>query len=237
MKGESAPPWLELLLSTEFFTACTIHLHSPRNECNLFCIDCETPQAAFCYYCRSCHHSSHHVIQIRRSSYHDVVKVSELEDILDISNVQTYVINSARVVFLNERPQLRGCGASAIKSSSSSSSSYNCETCSRVLLDAFRFCSLGCNLTGMKRDDGIVVAENGIACNDKDIDNGGNNGTTNTSCNGKDIEIGEINGTTTNNASEDEICSGASEDKEMPSSTRVVRRHRRKGIPRRAPFF
>lgn len=76
-----------------------------------------------------------------------MVKVSELEDILDISNVQTYVINSARVVFLNERPQLRGCGVLAIKSSPSSLSSYNCETCSRVLLDAFRFCSLGCNVS------------------------------------------------------------------------------------------
>ena len=82
--------------------------------------------------------------QIRRSSYHDVVRVAELHDILDISDVQTYVINSATVVFLNERPQQRGCGVSAVKASSSS---YNCECCNRVLLDAFRFCSLGCSVS------------------------------------------------------------------------------------------
>ncbi|KAF0916625.1 hypothetical protein E2562_007909, partial [Oryza meyeriana var. granulata] len=238
MKGEYVPPWLELLLSTQFFTTCINHLHSPRNECNLFCIDCQTPQGAFCYYCRSCHHPSHRVIQIRRSSYHDVVKVSELEDILDISNVQTYVINSARVVFLNERPQLRGCGVSTIKSSSLLSSSYNCETCSRVLLDAFRFCSLGCNLIGIKRDNETIAVKNGMACKEKDIDISGSNGTTaKTGCNGKGTKIGNNNGTTANTTSEDEICSNASNNKEVPSSTRVVHRHRRKGIPRRAPFF
>uniref|UniRef100_A0A0E0JJK1 B box-type domain-containing protein n=1 Tax=Oryza punctata TaxID=4537 RepID=A0A0E0JJK1_ORYPU len=236
MKGQLVPPWLELLLSTQFFNTCTSHHNSPRNECNLFCIDCQAPEAAFCYYCRSCHHSSHRVIQIRRSSYHDVVKVSELEDILDISNVQTYVINSARVVFLNERPQLRGCGILAIKSSPSSSSSYNCETCSRVLLDAFRFCSLGCNLIGIKRDEETVVANNGIAHNGKDIEIDGRNVIANTGDNGKGIEICGNNGTIANTGSEDEICSDASKKKEIPSSTRVVR-HRRKGIPHRAPFF
>uniref|UniRef100_A0A0D9V1K5 B box-type domain-containing protein n=1 Tax=Leersia perrieri TaxID=77586 RepID=A0A0D9V1K5_9ORYZ len=238
MKGEYVPPWLELLLATQFFTYCTSHVHSPRNECNLFCIDCEAPQAALCYYCRSSHHSSHRVIQIRRSSYHNVVKVSELEDILDISNVQTYVINSARVVFLNERPQPRGSVVPVTKSSPSSLSSYNCETCSRVLLDAFRFCSLGCNLIGIKGDDEAKEAKNGIAYNEKNIETDGGNVTANTGCNGKGSDIGGSNGTTANTRSEDEICSDASNKKEPSSTTtRAVRRHRRKGIPCRAPFF
>jgi hypothetical protein len=74
-----------------------------------------------------------------------VVRVAELHDILDISDVQTYVINSATVVFLNERPQQqRVCGVSVVKASSSS---YSCESCNRALLDAYRFCSLGCNVS------------------------------------------------------------------------------------------
>ncbi|NP_001358514.1 hypothetical protein Zm00014a_010061 [Zea mays] len=153
------PDWLEALLATRFFLACAAHPASPRNECNMFCLDCTgappPPPPAFCYYCRAHRHSSHRVIQIRRSSYHDVVRVSEVEDVLDISGVQTYVINSARVLFLNERPQPRGAGAAAGKAAASP---YNCEICGRALLDPFRFCSLGCKLVDTKRSNGHAAS-------------------------------------------------------------------------------
>ncbi|KAG8051701.1 hypothetical protein GUJ93_ZPchr0001g30842 [Zizania palustris] len=250
MKRGWLPPWLELLLSTQFFAACTSHL-SPRNECNMFCIDCQSPQGAFCYYCRSSHDCSHCVIQIRRSSYHNVVRISELVEILDISDIQTYVINSARVVFLNERPQPRGYVIPAIKSSSSTC--YRCETCSRVLLGAFRYCSLGCNVAGIKidnetivsendtdysgKDVEIIVDENDTACTGKDVET--TKTENDTTYNRKDVETGDGNGirnTIGSTRSEDKICSDADYNKETPSSTRVIR-HRRKGIPRRAPFF
>lgn len=144
------PPWLEALLSTDFFSACSTHKHASRNECNLFCLDCHND--AFCFYCRSTRHEDHLVIQIRRSSYHDVVRVAEIEKVLDISGVQTYVINSARVLFLNERRQL--------KSSTAKGSSHLCEACSRSLLEPFRFCSLGCKLLGIKKngDSSFIIS-------------------------------------------------------------------------------
>ncbi|XP_039130346.1 uncharacterized protein LOC120266671 isoform X2 [Dioscorea cayenensis subsp. rotundata] len=129
------PPWLEPLLTTPFFSTCSSHSDAARSERNMYCLDCSG--TAFCFYCRSESHSGHRVIQIRRSSYHDVVRVAEVQKSLDISGVQTYVINSARVLFLNERPQPRG-GAKGV------ASPHACEICSRSLLDPFRFCSLGC---------------------------------------------------------------------------------------------
>ncbi|KAK6290188.1 hypothetical protein POUND7_001729 [Theobroma cacao] len=134
------PPWLESLLSTAFFTVCRTHGDAARGECNMYCLDCKGD--AFCYYCRSSKHKDHQVIQIRRSSYHDVVRVTEIQKVLDISGVQTYVINSARVLFLNERPQPK----------SGKGVAHLCEICGRSLLDPFRFCSLGCKLVGIKRN-------------------------------------------------------------------------------------
>ncbi|CAI0452744.1 unnamed protein product [Linum tenue] len=119
----------------------------------MFCLDCPNG-GAFCFYCRSSRHHDHAVIQIRRSSYHDVVRVAEVESLLDTGGVQTYVINSAKVVFLNERPLPKnggagsgaGGGGGGGSSSSGKGVTHLCEICGRSLLDPCRFCSLGCKV-------------------------------------------------------------------------------------------
>ncbi|KAH9618435.1 hypothetical protein KSS87_015638 [Heliosperma pusillum] len=116
------PRWLKPLLREKFFVQCKYHPDSHKSECNMFCLDCMN--GSLCSLCLA-HHKDHRAIQ----------------KVLDITGVQTYIINSARVVFLNERPQPRpGKGVT-----------NTCQVCERSLLDTFRFCSLGCKVVGTSK--------------------------------------------------------------------------------------
>ncbi|KAL3839728.1 hypothetical protein ACJIZ3_024319 [Penstemon smallii] len=210
------PPWLEKLLKTAFFNVCRTHGDAARSECNMFCLDCNVD--AFCFYCRSSKHKDHQVIQIRRSSYHDVVRVSEIQKVLDISGVQTYVINSARVLFLNERPQPKG----------GKSVSHLCVICGRSLLDTFRFCSLGCKLVGIKSNGDANLT---LDAKNNEVTIQGGEGVSrrmipsSSSSSSKKDEDEEMR-----EGSQQDICPSTPPPPPSPNA------RRRKGIPQRAPF-
>ncbi|WJX68851.1 hypothetical protein P8452_53184 [Trifolium repens] len=89
-------PWMKKLLAiTTFFTTCEVHTNDPKNERNMFCIDCINNP--YCGSCIKSHHKDHNVIQIRRSSYDEVVKTTDIYKLVDILGIQTYVINSSSV--------------------------------------------------------------------------------------------------------------------------------------------
>ncbi|XP_010259013.1 PREDICTED: uncharacterized protein LOC104598572 [Nelumbo nucifera] len=138
----SLPHWLEVLLGEKFFNPCLVHESAKKNEKNIFCLDCCT---SICPHCLS-PHRSHRLLQIRRYVYHDVIRLDDIEKLIDCAFVQSYTTNSAKVVFLNQRPQSRPFrGSGSI-----------CSTCDRSLQDPYLFCSLACKVHHLARSEGGV---------------------------------------------------------------------------------
>ncbi|MQL68482.1 hypothetical protein Taro_000777 [Colocasia esculenta] len=234
MGEDSVPPWVKPLLKTSFFVPCEVHSGSNKNECNMYCLGCMGD--ALCSYCLP-HHRNHHIVQIRRSSYHNGIRVSDVSKFLDISGVQTYVINSAKIVFLNERPQPRpGKGVT-----------NTCEICGRSLLDAFRFCSLGCKLGRMKYDPCLTFTlqpkpgrerHNGSESDDSSSPTKPRR--TPPSAFGRWIDVSNALSDGGSRRSKKQCSPGAGEDETSisPGTPPIVsyRTSRRKGTPHRAPF-
>ncbi|MEW5301602.1 MAG: hypothetical protein WDW36_004453 [Sanguina aurantia] len=81
------------------------------------------------------------LLQVRRSTYHDVVKVADVEPLMDLEQVQQYVINQAKVVFLQPRSQPRPPKGPAMPS--------RCVVDGRQLMDPGTcYCSLWCKFGG-----------------------------------------------------------------------------------------
>ncbi|CAI7912003.1 unnamed protein product [Closterium sp. NIES-53] len=145
------PTWVPELLSGRYFSSCRQHAAAHKSERNFFCIKCRGDP--LCSLCVQKHHAGpeHDILQIRRSSYHDVVRVGELSRLLDLHHIQVYVINSAKVVFINPRPQSR-----VVKGAP-----FFCRTCHRTLLDASRYCSIGCKLSALRHDPALTLRPRG----------------------------------------------------------------------------
>ncbi|KAG0463589.1 hypothetical protein HPP92_019658 [Vanilla planifolia] len=227
---DRGPPWLRPLLRTSLFVPCKFHGDSNKSECNMYCLDCMG--IALCSYCLV-HHKDHRIVQIRRSSYHNVIRVSEVSKFIDISCVQTYIINSAKIVFLNERPQPRpGKGVT-----------NTCEICCRSLLDSFRFCSLGCKLNGMKRDSELTFTLRPRPGRDSGQGSESEESSTPTKLR-KTLAFSRVMdflspATATGGwrSSDDDVV-GRRSSSTSPTTPTIVnyRTSRRKGIPHRAPF-
>ncbi|TYH12376.1 hypothetical protein ES288_A06G062600v1 [Gossypium darwinii] len=130
--GIQNPAWLEALYTQKFFVGCCYHETAKKNEKNVYCLDC---CVSICPHCIPSHRF-HRLLQVRRYVYHDVVRLEDLQKLIDCSNVQAYTINSAKVVFIKKRPQNRQFKGAV---------NY-CTSCDRSLQQPFIHCSLGCKV-------------------------------------------------------------------------------------------
>lgn len=133
----SHPSCISALLSTKFYGPCPNHSNLRKNDLNLFCT---THAAKICQYCHQSNHSDNRIckiLHVSRYMYHDVLLAKEAASLLDVSDVQSYLNNGNRVVYIDRRAQPKSKLAPHAKA---------CAVCSRTLQDPYRFCSVFCRL-------------------------------------------------------------------------------------------
>ncbi|GAB4857050.1 hypothetical protein Ancab_014961 [Ancistrocladus abbreviatus] len=138
------PEWFDVLLRESFFSLCLIHASAKKNERNILCLDC---CLSICTQCLP-PHRKHRLLQIRRYVYHDVLRLKDAEKLMDCSLVQSYTTNSAKVVFLKQRPLTR-----LFRSSRNA-----CITCHRNLQDPYLFCCISCKVQHTLATQGSIRA-------------------------------------------------------------------------------
>ncbi|WZY84461.1 hypothetical protein YC2023_030845 [Brassica napus] len=82
--GIQKPAWLDALYAEKFFVGCPYHETAKKNEKNVCCLDC---CISLCPHCVPSHRY-HRLLQVRRYVYHDVVRLEDLQRLIDCSNVQ-----------------------------------------------------------------------------------------------------------------------------------------------------
>ena len=87
-QGIQKPAWLEALYTQKFFVGCSFHETAKKNEKNICCLDC---CISICPHCISSHRF-HRLLQVRRYVYHDVVRLEDLQKLIDCSNVQVSIL-------------------------------------------------------------------------------------------------------------------------------------------------
>ncbi|CAL9061334.1 unnamed protein product [Musa banksii] len=128
--------WVELLLRSKFFGVCEEHKETRKSEENIYCVDCGRRMCPHCVAGPACPHRAHRLLQIRRYVYQDVVRVHDMQKLLDCSRVQPYTVNGAKVVLLNPRTQS--------KPSKSNAGGSACQLCRRSISELNRYCSIAC---------------------------------------------------------------------------------------------
>ncbi|CAL4923054.1 unnamed protein product [Urochloa decumbens] len=131
---EEKPEWFNVLLRTKFWEPCTEHASENRAEKCMFCLHCYNVS------CPHCTHNEpgHRLLKIRRYVYRSVVLGKDMQDLdIDVSRIQSYIINGQKVVHL--RPMNRS------KLFRPQAGTPRCKTCDCWLRTwPNLFCSLTC---------------------------------------------------------------------------------------------
>ncbi|EOX91248.1 Uncharacterized protein TCM_000496 [Theobroma cacao] len=127
------PCWLMPLLQAKFYSLC--ESHDSKNT--FFCLDCMG--LVLCEGClKGKKHPHHQILQVYKASHQVAIKIGDLRKLYDISDIQPYINNDSKVVFINKRRKT--------EQPYYFNSIAKCETCGWQLLPGTTsmYCSIEC---------------------------------------------------------------------------------------------
>lgn len=98
------PPWVHHMVAiNNYHQQCNVHEGS-HTTCQFFCITCLSDEALCIRCCKDQNntHDGHDILQLRRSSRMTVIKVTDIEDIVDIGAIQNVMCNQSHVVYVKK---------------------------------------------------------------------------------------------------------------------------------------
>ncbi|KAI8534223.1 hypothetical protein RHMOL_Rhmol10G0072500 [Rhododendron molle] len=131
--------WLEPLLKPDFVNpSCKLH----ALPCCHFCIDCTG--ISFCEQCEEIelHHEGHQTLRIYSASRSAALRIADIRQLLDISNIHPFVVNDHPIMYLSSRSQ----GNRQESPPRRSNKCNKCAVCRWPLASANLFCSIGCKV-------------------------------------------------------------------------------------------
>ena len=76
-------------------------LISPH-QCTFFCVTCQSTKA-LCHQCLA-DHEGHHILQVRRYVYEDVVNTSDMKELINMEGIQVIISAGLLSLFLSPHP-------------------------------------------------------------------------------------------------------------------------------------
>ncbi|KAL3643824.1 hypothetical protein CASFOL_011756 [Castilleja foliolosa] len=140
--GDILPVWLLHWLKVPFYEEkCSNH---DSKYMTIYCSTCMVPPS--CELCWKTDKNEHHlhcqILRVLRASERTAIKLSDIQQFWDASQIQIYSINSKPILHL--MPNLNAHGESSTIAIS------RCHTCHRKLMDSiFCFCSIACKVNSI----------------------------------------------------------------------------------------
>ncbi|KAK2657329.1 hypothetical protein Ddye_010381 [Dipteronia dyeriana] len=137
-------PWLVSMINAQFYKAC----ECDRTNRAFFCLECKGLA-----YCQNCHkpskHDDHKIIRALRASRRPGLEIEVIGKLIDVCDIQPYIINGKQIVYINERQH----------ESQNNKENYKCQRCGYRVDYEFKFCSIECKVNSpMKLQQGLIAA-------------------------------------------------------------------------------